>query len=382
MSLNRLLFILPVLQLLLLTASPAQAQQDTYVPEKKATTEAPADTIQETKGFVPLPLLYYTPDTRLAFGAVGVYYFKLQSDTPGAQPTRLSYTQLLVDYTMNKQFDVWGLWNVFFREENYISKGEFRYRIYTDRFYGIGNSSPSVAMEKYSYDYISLKKLMLRKIRPGMFLGGDYQFTYLYNLKLQPDGQLANQHITGAAGGINSGLGAVFLIDTRDNIVNATKGVLLEASSYFYGGALGSDFSFTNLNLTYNRYFELKPRHILATNMVMNLNFGEPPFVNLATAGGDQILRGYPAYRYRDKHFTGLQAEYRFPLFWRFGMATFAGVGDVFKQTSDVKLNTLKYSYGAGLRFALNRKENLNVRLDYGIGRNSSSFYFTVTEAF
>jgi outer membrane protein assembly factor BamA len=361
----------------------ARAQQDAYVPEDKfISTEQAADSVEESKGFVPLPLLYYTPDTRLAFGVVGVYYFKLQSDIPGAKPTRLSYTQLLVDYTLNRQFDVWGLWNVFLREENYISKGEFRYRIYSDRFYGIGNNTPDMAMERYRYDYISIKKLMLRKIKPGMFVGGDYQFTYLYNLQLNPEGQLASGNITGSGGGINSGLGTVFLIDTRDNIVNASKGVLLEASSYFYGKAIGSDFAFTNLNLTYNRYFELKPRHILATNMVMNLNFGDPPFINLATAGGDQMLRGYPAYRYRDQHFTGMQAEYRFPLFWRLGMATFAGVGDVYKKPSEVRLSTIKYSYGAGLRFALNKKENLNIRLDYGIGRNSSSFYFTVTEAF
>ena len=38
-----------------------------------------SDTItKESKGLFVLPLLYYTPDTRWAAGAAGVYYFKSQ----------------------------------------------------------------------------------------------------------------------------------------------------------------------------------------------------------------------------------------------------------------------------------------------------------------
>jgi hypothetical protein len=338
------------------------------------------DSTGKSTGFVPLPLLYYTPDTRLAFGAVGVYYFKLKSTN--GEDTRLSYTQLLLDYTQNRQFDLWGLWNVFFRDEKYISKGDFRYRIYTDRFYGIGNETPSEAMEKYQYEYFNIKKLLLRKIKKGYFIGGDYQFSKEYNFRFSENGRLKEGEITGYRGGINSGFGAVFLIDTRDNIVNASKGVFFEASSYFYKPIFGSDFSFININATFNRYFEIKKGHILATNMVMRLNFGDPPFLDMATAGGDAILRGYPAYRFRDNHFIGMQAEYRFPLFWRFGGVVFTGIGDVFNKTSDLAFSKLKYSYGGGLRFKLNRKENINVRLDYGIGRGISSPYFLVTEAF
>src|SRR5690606_24165941 len=98
--------------------------------------------------------------------------------------------------------------------------------------------------------------------------------------------------------------------------------------------------------------------------------------------GGDDILRGYAKNRYRDHHFAGTQVEYRFPLFWRLGMVTFAGIGDVFRKTSDLRINNLKYTYGAGLRFKVNTKERLNVRFDYGFGRKHNSFYITLTEAF
>ncbi|MBD3386034.1 hypothetical protein GF407_14050 [candidate division KSB1 bacterium] len=42
----------------------------------------------------------------------------------------------------------------------------------------------------------------------------------------------------------------------------------------------------------------------------------------------------------------------------------------------------LKYTYGLGLRFQLNPKENINVRLDFGFGKESSGLYLAIGEAF
>ena len=44
--------------------------------------------------------------------------------------------------------------------------------------------------------------------------------------------------------------------------------------------------------------------------------------------------------------------------------------------------NNLKYSLGAGIRFAINKKERLNVRVDFGLGRKNNAFYIGLTEAF
>jgi hypothetical protein len=63
-------------------------------------------------------------------------------------------------------------------------------------------------------------------------------------------------------------------------------------------------------------------------------------------------------------------------------MVVFTGVGDVYHTPSDIKLNTLKYTTGAGIRLAINTKERLNFRFDYGFGRKSNAFYIMLTEAF
>jgi outer membrane protein assembly factor BamA len=278
--------------------------------------------------------------------------------------------------------DLWATWNVFTRNENYLLKGDIRFRNFPDKFYGLGNQSSKLDEEKYSYNLFVLKALQLKKIRQGLFLGFDYELEYEYGFKHAPGGVLGNGSIIGYQGAVGSAVGLVGVLDTRDNIINAQKGCLAEVSSYFFLRPLGSTFGFVNLNGTYQQYWKLKHRHILALQAKGRFTFGDVPFLDLSTLGNEDILRGYPKNRFRDNHFIGAQMEYRFPLFWRFGGVTFAGAGDVFGPSSTLSLQQLKYSVGAGLRFVVNPSERLNIRLDYGYGREGGYFYFMVAEAF
>lgn len=361
------------------------AQRDsTHRQAKKFMGISPlSDTISEEKnGIFVLPLLYYTPDTRWAAGAAGVYYFKFKPKTESEEKTRMSYLQFLADYTQNRQLDLWATWNIFTRNENYLFKGDIRFRDFPDRFYGIGNNTSKSQEEKYSYNLFVLKSQQLKKIKPGLFLGFDYELEYEYGFKYTSGGQLENGTITGYNGAFGSAVGLVGILDTRDNIINPQKGRLAEISSYFFLRPLGSTFGFTNINATYQQYWQIKRKHIIALQAKTRLTFGDVPFLDLSTLGNDDILRGYPKNRFRDNHFVGTQVEYRFPLFWRFGGVTFAGAGDVFGPNSDLQLKNLKYSIGAGLRFVVNPAERLNIRLDYGYGREGGYFYFMVAEAF
>lgn len=339
------------------------------------------DTLKKKDGIFILPLLYYTPDTRWAAGIVGVYYFNTAKDKK-AGDTRLSYVKLLGDYTQNKQLDLWSSWNIFTDKEKYLFKGEMRYRNFPDRFYGIGNQTPESNEEFYAYDLFNFKILAMRQVYKKLFVGLDYQFSYEYNFKREPDGSLNTGNITGFDGGTGSAVGAVMTYDTRDNVVNAYSGMLFETSTYLYSSALGGSFDYTNINFTFSKYWEVRENHIIAVNAVTNLNFGNVPFLDMSKVGGDDILRGYAKNRFRDHHFSGIQVEYRFPVWWRFGMAVFTGVGDVYRKPSDIGWSTLKYTFGAGIRFSVNQAERLNVRFDYGIGRKSDAFYIMLTEAF
>lgn len=342
-----------------------------------------ADTLSvEKKGFFLLPLIYYTPDTRWAFGGAGVYYFKVPPRYEYEKLTRVSYVQFLADYTQNDQLDVWGLWNIFTRNENFLFKGELRYRNFPDRFYGIGNATTAAQEEKYAYSLVSVKNLALKKIRPSLFVGLDYHFEREYGFSYTQGGVLEQGTITGYKGGTGSAIGLVGILDSRNNAINARTGKLAELSTYLYTPTLGSTFSFFNLNGIYQQYWPIGKNKTLALQSRLRLSFGDVPFLDMSTAGGDDLLRGYPKNRFRDQHFAGTQLEYRYPLFWRFGMVSFVGLGDVFNRVSDIKAQTLKYSVGSGIRFVVNPAERLNIRVDYAVGREGGYFYFSVAEAF
>ncbi|MEJ8801647.1 BamA/TamA family outer membrane protein [Pontibacter sp. H249] len=369
-----LLFMLQIAVALL----PAQAQTDTLA------ATLPDEQIK--KGFIPIPVLYYTPDTRLGFGAAVIGYMQLKSKLD-ATYTRLSTARILVDYTLNKQTDQQLEWSVFTREEKYLLRGELRHRTYVDRFYGIGNNTPKTNDEKYEYELVNARLGALKKAGKYTFAGLDFQFTNYYNLELHAGEEsgtsiLLTEQVPGYRGGFNSGVGAIFLFDSRDNVSFASSGAFLEAAAYSYGSIVGGDFDYSNYSLNFSKYFMLRPNHVLGSNTFININTGNTPLLRMATAGGDRILRGYARNRFLDQNFAGTQVEYRFPVYKRFGMTTFASLGDVFAKTSDVSFNTLKYSVGGGVRYALNQEQKLNIRADVGYGREGTNFYIVIGEAF
>ncbi len=380
-NLTRLKFLKSVLLVFVLVIAGPKAQaQKSFIDKFKFWKQ---DTAVKSEGIFLFPLLYYTPDTRIAAGAVGIYYFNTGSHTTlKDSKTRLSYVKLLSDYTQNKQFDLWSSWNVFTNEEKYLLKGELRYRRFPDRFYGVGNNTPESNEEFYTYDLFHIKLLGMRKVADKFFVGLDYQFSYEYNFGLEDGGILQRGDIVGYNGGTGSGAGAVITYDSRDNVVNAYEGSLFEVSAYYFDDNLGGNFSYFNLNAVFSTYKEVFKHHVVGVHLLSRTNFGGVPFLDMAKAGGDEILRGYAANRYRDHHFAGMQVEYRFPVWWRFGAVVFAGAGDVMRSPVDLSLNRLKYSFGGGFRFNINKRERLNLRFDYGFGRKSNAFYIMMGEAF
>lgn len=133
------------------------------------------------------------------------------------------------------------------------------------------------------------------------------------------------------------------------------------------------------------RYFKsfFSRCHVLAMQLFNYTNIGEAPIRELAAFGGPTNVRGYYQGRYRDKNMVSAVVEYRAPLFWRLSGCAFVGTGNVFSKTSDLVSSDLKYAYGAGLRFAVLRKEKFNIRVDYGYYNNfNRGLYFTVGECF
>jgi hypothetical protein len=340
------------------------------------------DTIaSEHNGFIFMPVFFFSPDTRLGFGGAGAYVFHL-NDTNSNVKSRTSFVRFSGAYTINRQTDILSEWGVFTRSERFFLKGDMRFRIYPDRFYGVGNNSPQSNMEVYDYKLFNLRASGMKKLKDNLFAGATFHLNRSFDFHHDPSGILGNGSVTGFNGGTNVGMGALLIYDSRDNVLNSRKGIFLEMSSLFYSRLYGSSFNYQVFQLEFCKYWLLKPKHVLALQFRNRMSFGEVPFLELSMVGNDDILRGYPRNRFRDNHFLLTQLEYRFPLFWRFGMTTFIGMGDVFSRPQDLSWRSTKYTVGVGLRFLVNTAERINIRIDYGYGSEGGFVYINVAEAF
>jgi outer membrane translocation and assembly module TamA len=75
------------------------------------------------------------------------------------------------------------------------------------------------------------------------------------------------------------------------------------------------------------------------------------PFFLLPSLGGGSELRGYPNFRFTDRHRMLLTAEYRWTPSKFMDMAIFYEVGKVASRREDLDFEDLHDSYGIGVRF-------------------------------
>ncbi|MBA3665194.1 MAG: BamA/TamA family outer membrane protein, partial [Bacteroidetes bacterium] len=159
-------------------------------------------------------------------------------------------------------------------------------------------------------------------------------------------------------------------------------GYYLEASYQYFGKSLGSGFEYSKIFIDAVKYLRIYEHHIIAINFVSDNTIGNPPFNQLALLGGTKRMRGYYEGRFRDKNMLIMQAEYRTSFFGRLGGTIFGGIGEVTDHWVNYNFKNVKYSYGAGLRVVLDKKEKINLRLDFAFGQNTQGLYLTIGEAF
>ncbi len=333
---------------------------------------------QKNYKLIVLPIVAFTPETNWIFGAASNLSFRMKGESRESRPS-----QILAGgaYTLKKQILSYLNYQLFFRREQYKLYGELGYYRYTYPYFGVGNEMEN-ELENYEALYPRIRINALYLIRPKLYGGLRYWMDNFKITDTQEDGLLETTAVTGATGGLLSGLGLVFNYENRDNIFSPSKGSYAELVLFNNSKIMGSDFSFTKYTLDVSTYISNKWRQTLALNFYSEFTFGEVPFNQMALLGGTKRMRGYIEGRFRDKQMLILQAEYRIPLIWRFGAVVFAGTGRVGEKVDGLSLSGLHYNYGGGIRFMLDEKEKLNLRLDVGVGEGNVGFYLTFGEAF
>ena len=334
---------------------------------------------EKTSGLAFLPVIFYTPETKWAFGAGGLYYFRLTKDKAVSRPSNIGFVGV---YTQRKQTS-FELNPDFYLRNGLHLQTILQYSDFPDQFYGIGNGTTEEMEEPFTSKFWDVSVEALKQVRGPINVGFQYFFDTRKLTEVEDGGMFSAGEIPGSSGGTVSGLGYFMTYDSRDSIFYTTAGSFHQFSAMAFGRALGSDFTFNRFFFDLRKYVRLSPAHCLAFQTRLLFETGNPPFWRMGLLGGSESMRGYYLGRYRDKDMITLQAEYRWvPVFWRIGLAAFASLGDVAATLGDFDIGRFKYAYGAGLRFVLDPRQRLNLRLDFGFGKKTSGVYFTAAEAF
>ena len=341
---------------------------------------AQIDSTKKSRFVLPFPIIVRSIETNWAFGAVVTSTFNLRSANDSF--TRTSNLQALALYSVEHQLVAAINGAIYFPGEKYILNHQFSYSYYPDNFWGLGKNTPNSNKEPYDYKQFYIYLHPQRHLGRSYFLGILYELQNVWDVNYAPGGLFDKESIVGRYGYLVSGLGLSISYDTRNNAFSPDRGSMLQFYFNHFDPLLGSEYRYTNYVLDLRKFFGFMHGQVLAMQAYGYFNTGTVPFRSLASFGGANHLRGYYQGRFRDNNQGLIQAEYRIPVIWRFGLVGFGGIGNVASDLRDFDLTYVKYSFGAGIRFALNKSERLNLRLDYGIGQGCSGFYFQLGEAF
>ncbi len=342
--------------------------------------QATADSVPASqRRIVVLPVLGAAPETGAQYGAA----LFITRTSASVEPTRPSSIVGNAVRTAKQQT------RVFLDVDRWSAGNRWRVLLNTSwqefplLYYGNGSSAPDSAEEAYTPRGTELALTVQRRIAPAVWVQAGARRIEQAIVRTEPGFALADGTIAGSSGG-RTVLASVGLVaDARDNLFAPASGHLVELTASSANGSIGSEFDFQRVRLDARVYRTLGGGHVLAGQLLAQGTGGAPPFDQLALVGSSSAMRGYAFGRFRDRWLTSAQTEYRSPLVGRFGAAVFGGAALIGSGLDDVSESRVLPTYGAGLRFRLDKVSRSTVRIDYALGTSGQSgLYVAFNEAF
>lgn len=333
--------------------------------------------------FLVYPTLAYSPETSWEIGLSSLYVYYSKRDSTN----RLSEISGFTFFTLENQYGLWFDHALYSNESKWFFLGRLRFQSFPLKYYGIGMDSSPDYLALVEANQILIKERVLRKVRDNLFVGVELDFQRLGSVNFLTAPETSDFELPiGSEGSTNFGVGAGIVYDERHNVLNVRNGFFSELGSLKYFNGI-SDYEF-NMVISDTRIYRPVGKHnVFAAQILGQFNTGNIPFNQMALMGGDSMMRGYYSGRFRDNNQLATQIEMRFlplPLSFskRIGAAAFAGAATVFPDFSNLNLEKIAWSAGAGLRFLLFPKKDIYTRLDCALTAEGSGFYIFIGEAF
>ena len=345
-------------------------------------TPAADDSAAQTENEKPFqkwaffPVIASDAQTGLQLGALAIRFIE-----PSHPDDRTSTIDFIAFGTTEGQYYAKIQPDIYFTGNKYHLNTLLSGGFWPLNFYGIGNDTPEENETEYESTEYCIRISLERELVKHAYVGAVGHFESS-DVEFENDTRLDVSNLEGVTGRTKSGLGLVLSFDTRDNVNDPRDGIFIHLGSLFFEESLGSDQTFQVYHVDMNHYRGIGKNMGIAFRGCIQATRGEVPFQDLSSPDGSQLLRGIEAGRYRDRDLVGLQTEFRYPIYKRWGGTFFAETAQVANEFSDLESSAWKYSVGAGLRFALNPSERFNIRLDVSYVDEGLGLVLNIREAF
>ncbi|OQQ06307.1 hypothetical protein BK412_02575 [Vibrio campbellii] len=355
----------------------AMQQDESTLVDDILTKLGSSETVDESKlidwGILPGPFVNPEQGFGIGVAAVGLYTpYDWQKGDPYSTVTVTSYGSTSGSYGL-------GLNNrTYLKGDKVRLLGEAWISHTPGYYWGIGSQAAENDSNKVQYEgqRLQLSPKVAVEIAPNTYakLGWQWQS---FNKVDGVDGDILPSEVTNAT---SSGVLLGMEYDTRDFEPNPMQGQFLDIEWIANRDSLGSDEDYDNLVANYRLYQQWSDTTIVAMEVYSQSIFGDAPWFDYAQLGDDQRMRGYYQGQYRDKHQLSTQVEIRHTIAGRHGVVGWLGAGNIAPTYHDLFESSWLPTVGVGYRFAF--KARINVRVDLGVGKDSTGFYFQINEAF
>ncbi len=351
--------------------APTPAPQDADYPELP---EPPREEASWTDDWSILPVVFYSPETAFGFGFAVIRGLSLPEHNPSVSTVALG-----VLYTTRSQLIVRLEPDLRFGDSAFVD-GTLTYERYPTRFFEPG-AHPGDKGELFDEEgvlgHLDARVTLTGRLRAGL----RWEYRYNHMNEFVKGGALERSGYDGLETYFASGLGPVISFDSRDEPRLPTRGILIDLRAIGFAGVTGSGFAALRVDLELRGFLDLGNCHVLAGEIHTQMSTGDMPFQILPHLGGPNHLRGWYEGHLRDRHALLGQLEWRFPIVGRVGGAAFFALGEAVPDLAELSLERLRAGGGVGLRYLLNQRQNVTIRLDLAWGSGFGA-YFDVLEAF
>lgn len=327
-------------------------------------------------GFIPGP--NYSATTGLGLGLLGTATYSADHTDPTLPRSNAS---VYSNMTTAGFFMVGLRGNHIFPHESFQLDYKVNLSTFSTSYWGMGyaNADNDDNETDYRRNRINAMARFMVKLAPNTYIGPFVNYRVTQASDVNEDFSYLWQGQDKTIHNYTAGLS--FTYDSRDFMLNASKGVFVQIDQTFTPRCFGNGkYNFSTTEATFATYGKLWKGAILAGELHGQFNYGHIPWSQLATVGSNDRMRGYYEGRYNDKNVIEGQVELRQHIKGRNGVVAWVTLANAFPDFKNIAWRYTLPNAGVGYRWEF--KKRINIRVDYGFTRNGGGFIFNINEAF